>query len=59
MNAEKKKKAILEELALLERMRKLHEWTVFGQEEAEDLEKAEEKLESEAPDSTTDQPEGE
>jgi len=59
MDAEKRQKAILEELALLERMRKLHEWTVFGQEEAEGLEKAEEKLESEAPDSTSDQPEGE
>lgn len=39
-------------------MRKLHEWTVFGQKEAGDEEKAETEIDSEASDSTADQPKG-
>lgn len=49
---EKEERAILAKLALLARIRKLHEWTVFGQKEAEDEEKAESEIDSEASDST-------
>jgi len=55
---EKEQKAILAKLTLLAKMRKLHEWTVFGPKEAEDEEKTEIEIDSEASDSTTDQPEG-
>jgi len=55
---EKEEKAILAKLTLLAKMRKLHEWTVFGQKEAEDEEKAETEIDSEASDSTADQPKG-
>lgn len=59
METEKEKKALLQKLRLLANMRKQHEWIVFGQREAEDEEEAETKLDSEASDSTTDEPEGE
>jgi len=55
---EKEEKAILAKLALLAKMRQLHEWTVFGRKEAEDEEKAEMEIDSEASDSTTDQRKG-
>ena len=42
------KKVILEQLQLLEKIRKEHEWVVIEQKEAEEEEKAEAKLESEA-----------
>jgi len=45
---EVKREAILKELALLEEMRRLHEWTVFGQKEAEEEEKTETELDSKA-----------
>ncbi|TET16592.1 MAG: hypothetical protein E3J75_04775 [Dehalococcoidia bacterium] len=50
---EKEEKALLEKLTLLAKMRKQHEWIVFGQQEAEDEEEAETKIDSEASDSTT------
>ncbi len=52
---EREEKAILAKLNLLANMRKRHEWTVVGHEEAEDEEKAEAELDSE----TSEQPEGE
>ena len=55
----RKRKAILRELQLLEKVRKEHEWVVFGQKEAAEEEKAEEELESEAFHSTTEQSEKE
>ncbi len=55
---DKEEKAILAKLTLLAEMRKLHEWTVFGQREAEDEEKAETEIDSTASGSTTDQSEG-
>ena len=58
MDARKKEKAIEEELALLGNMMKLHEWTRFGQNEAEQEEEIETKLDSEASGSTTGQPAG-
>jgi hypothetical protein len=45
---EKKEAALLEELTMLGNMIKLHEWTRFGQKEAEDEEALEAKLDSEA-----------
>ena len=61
MEKEKEKKrqekAILEELQLLEKMRKEHEWAIFGQNEAEEEEKIEAELDIEAPESTLDEPE--
>jgi hypothetical protein len=56
---EKEEKALLEKLALLARMREQHEWIVLGPKEAEDEEETETKIDSEASDSTTDEPEGE
>ena len=56
---DREEKAILAKLTLLAKMRKLHEWTVFGQREAEDEEKAETEIDSEASDAKIDQPEGE
>ncbi len=50
-------KAILEELQLLEKMRKEHEWAIFGQNEAEEEEKNEAELDIEALQSTPDKPE--
>ena len=44
---EKRDKAILEELQLLEKMTKEHEWAVFGQKEAEEEETTEAKIDSE------------
>jgi len=52
---ERKQKAILEELQLLEKLRKEHEWIVVGQKEAEE----EAKMDSEASGSTPEKPEGE
>ena len=52
MDSEKEKEAILKKLALLGEVRKLHEWTVFGQKEAEDEEEAEARIDSEASNST-------
>ena len=42
------RKIILEQLQLLEKIRREHEWVVIEQEEAEEEEKAEAELESEA-----------
>ena len=42
------RKIILEQLHLLEKIRREHEWVVIEQKEAEEEEKAEAKLESEA-----------
>ena len=53
----RKEDAILEELQLLEKMRKEHEWVVFGQKEAEEEEKIEAELDIEASESTLDKPE--
>ena len=47
MDVEKEREALLRKLALLENIRKLHEWTIFGQKEAEEIEKLEKELESE------------
>ena len=52
-------KTILEELQLLEKMRKEHEWVVFGQKEAEEEEKIEAELDSEASESAPGKPEAE
>lgn len=51
---EKKEKAIIEELRLLEKIRKEHEWVAVGQKDAEEEEEAEVRLESETSDLTTD-----
>ena len=59
METEKERKAILAKLQLLEKVSNLHEWTVFAQKEAGDMEKTEAKIDSEASDSMTDQHEGE
>jgi hypothetical protein len=56
---EREEKAILAKLALLARIRKLHEWTVVGPREVEEEEEAETKIDSGASDLTTDLPEGE
>jgi hypothetical protein len=52
MKPEKKKcnreEAILEELTLLGNMMKIHEWTQFGQKEAEEEEDIEANLDAEA-----------
>ncbi|MFP3975154.1 MAG: hypothetical protein ACLFVK_02900 [Dehalococcoidia bacterium] len=56
---ERKQKAILDELQLLEKMRKEHEWIVFGQEEAQEEEEAEARLDSQAFGSTPQNPESE
>jgi hypothetical protein len=45
---EKKQKAILGELQLLEKLRREHEWIVIGQKEAEEEEEAELRIDSEA-----------
>lgn len=59
METEKEKKALMEKLRLLAKMRKQHEWIAFGQKEAETEEEAETKIDSAASESTTDEPEGE
>ena len=46
MDTEQGRKAILARLSLLAEMMKLHEWTAFGEEEAEEVEKAEEEMDS-------------
>lgn len=53
----KKKEAILKKLQLLEGMVKQHEWAVFGQKEAEEIERSEVELDSEAPNRTHSEPE--
>lgn len=53
----RQEKAILEELQLLEKMRKEHEWVVFGQKEAEEEEKIEAELDIAASESTLGKPE--
>jgi hypothetical protein len=58
METEKEKKALLQKLRLLAKTRKLHEWVVFGQKEAEE-EEAETKIDSQASDSTTARSKGE
>jgi hypothetical protein len=45
---ERKQKAILDELQLLEKLRREHEWVVVGQKEAEEEEEAELRMDSEA-----------
>jgi len=52
-------KIILEELQLLEKMRREHEWVVFGQKEAEEEEIIETELDIEASDWTPGKPEAE
>lgn len=59
METEKEKKALLQKLRLLAKTRKLHEWVVFGQKEAEEEEEAETKIDSQASDSTTARSKGE
>ena len=56
---EKKQKAILDELKLLEKLRKEHEWIVVGQKEAEEEEKTELILDSEASGLIPEKPKGE
>ncbi|MBA7482371.1 MAG: hypothetical protein GH144_01070 [Clostridia bacterium] len=51
------RKIILEQLQLLEKIRREHEWVVIEQKEAEEEEKAEVKLESEATELATDKSE--
>jgi hypothetical protein len=58
MDIEREREAILKKLALLGEMRKLHEWTVFGQKEAEDEEETEARIDSEASNSTGEPPAG-
>ena len=59
METNKEKKALLEKLTLLAKIRKQHEWIVFGQKEAEGEEETETKIDSEAFDSTTGESEDE
>jgi hypothetical protein len=59
METEKERKALLARLNLLADMMKRHEWTVFGLNEAEDIEKTEAKIDSEASNSAPEKPEGE
>jgi len=53
----RQEKTILEELQLLEKMRKEHEWVIFGQKEAEEEERIEAELDIEASESTLGKPE--
>lgn len=55
----RKEEALLKELQLLEKMRREHEWVVFGSEEADEEERIESKLDSEASGETTPGPEAE
>ena len=59
MKKDKEGEALLLKLALLDKVMKLHTWTPVGQQEAEDLERAEVEAKSEARGSITDQPEEE
>jgi len=54
----KEEEAILAKLDLLEKMMKLHEWSVFEQKEAIELEEAETKIDPEASGSMSDKHEG-
>jgi hypothetical protein len=54
METEEERKAILAKLMLLAEVRKLHEWTAFGQKEAEEFEAAEAEIDSEGSGSATD-----
>ena len=49
-----KEEAILAKLRLLAEMRRVHEWAVFGQKEADELEETESEIDSETSDSPTD-----
>ncbi len=51
------RKIILEQLQLLEKIRREHEWVVIEQKEAEEEEKTEAELESEATELATDKSE--
>ena len=51
------RKIILEQLQLLEKIRRKHEWVVIEQKEAKEEEKAEAKLEAEATELATDKSE--
>lgn len=55
----KEEEALREELTLLGSMMKLHEWTRFGQNEAQEEEEIETKLDSEASGSKTERSENE
>jgi len=55
----KKDKAIIEQLRLMEKMRKDHEWVAVGQQEAEKEEESEIKLETEASEPAAEKPEEE
>ena len=50
MKTEKEGEAVLAKLNLLADMMKRHAWSVFGQKEAEDTEKAEAQIDSETSD---------
>lgn len=54
METEKERKALLAKLNLLAEMMNLHEWSAFGSKEAEDVEKAEAQIDSEASGLTSD-----
>lgn len=56
---EKKQKAILDELQLLEKLRREHEWIVVGQKETEEEEEAELRMDSEASGLIPEKPKGE
>jgi hypothetical protein len=56
---ERKEKAILDELQLLEKLRREHEWIVVGQNEVEEEEEAELRINSEAPGLIPERPKGE
>lgn len=53
----KKEEATLKRLQLLEGMVKQHEWAVFGHQEAEEVERIETELDSEASNRTYSEPE--
>lgn len=59
MVTEKEQRAIRAKLCLLTKRMRLHEWTVFGEKEAEELEAEETKMDSGDYDLTTDQTCGE
>ncbi len=48
MDTEEARKALCLQLAMLDRMMKLHAWATFGDKESEDLDKSAPQIESEA-----------
>ncbi len=48
MEMEKEGKAICLQLAMLDRMMKLHEWATFGDKESEELDKSASQIEAES-----------